>query len=422
MSDTSRVQLAYVAESTYGVQKTGSNLQIIRMSGESLKQDTGATECNEIRSDRQIKGVRRTRISASGSVNFGLTYGTHDDWWAAALLDSAWSTPVSVSGTTISFASADNSINDSGSGFGSITAYSWVKVWGAANAANNGIFKVTSASAAKLVVSGGTLTTESAGRPITVYQGGEVVNGTTLTSYNIERTYADLATTLALYKGMCINGFNLDIPAEGLITGAFDFLGSEEESLTVSGGTGYTTATTTTCMTDIDVVKVLEGGTEQAITAFSMALNNNLRQRMQVGTSGVVSVGTGNVNVTGTLRMFFATATIMNKYLAETESSLAVVVTDPSGNSYVIDLPRVLYTSGLRVAGGPNDDVLADMAWSAYMNTSENITIRIVRFAADAASSASTSISASPSSTPSASISASPSASPSASVSSSPST
>jgi hypothetical protein len=417
MSDTSRIQLAFVAESTYAAQKTGVNLQILRLTGESLKQDTGSTESGEIRSDRQLADIRRTRIGASGAVNFELSYGTYDTLMAAALLDSAWSSAVAVSGTTISFSSVDNSINDSGSGFGSITDYSWIKVWGAATAANNGFFKVTSAAAGKLVVAGGTLVTEGAARPITVYQGAEIVNGTTLPSYNLERTYADLATTLSLFKGMCANGLSLDIPAEGMITGTFDFVGSVEDSITVSGGTGYTAATTTKPITDTEVVTFFENMTSQAITAFSMALTNNLRQRMRVGSAGVVSVGTGNVGITGTLRMLFETVTMFDKYLDETATSLAMLITDQDANSYVIDLPAIKFTNGQRVAGGPNDDVLADMSWSAYMHATEGKTIRIARFPANASSSASTSVSSSPSSSPSSSVSSSPSTSPSSSPS-----
>ena len=85
MSDTSRVQLAYVAESSFGVQETGSNLQILRITGESLKQDVASSQSNEIRSDRQIASIRRSRITASGGVNFELSYGTYDALLAAAL-------------------------------------------------------------------------------------------------------------------------------------------------------------------------------------------------------------------------------------------------------------------------------------------------------------------------------------------------
>jgi hypothetical protein len=36
----------------------------------------------------------------------------------------------------------------------------------------------------------------------------------------------------------------------------------------------------------------------------------------------------------------------MQKFLDETESSLIVTLTDPDGNSYQIDLPRIKYNGG----------------------------------------------------------------------------
>lgn len=64
---------------------------------------------------------------------------------------------------TISAANADNSFNDSGSGFSSFVVGMWIKVSGFVNNANNKYFKIVSVTASKIVVSGGTLTTENAG-------------------------------------------------------------------------------------------------------------------------------------------------------------------------------------------------------------------------------------------------------------------
>jgi len=59
---------------------------------------------------------------------------------------------------------------------------------------------------------------------------------------------------------------------------------------------------------------------------------------------------------------------------------LAVSLQDPAGNGYIIDLPAVKYTAGQRVAGGPDDDVMVPLSWSAYAHATEDVTIRIARF------------------------------------------
>ena len=378
MSDTSRVQLAYVAESSFGVQKTGSNLQILRITGESLKQDVASSQSNEIRSDRQIASIRRSRITASGGVNFELSYGTYDALLAAALLDSAWGSPVAVcSSATVSAAASGNKFTGT---FTAPTAGEWIKVSGFTNAANNGYFKVVTASTSEITVSGGTLVDEASATGISITQGGSIVNGTSLSTFNLERTYDDLSSELSLFLGMAINGLSLNVPVEGEITGGLEFLGHSESSETASGGTGYDAATTTEHMTALDVQNLLENQAAMSIRSFTLDLNNNLRQRAIVGSSGVLSIGSGRCIVSGTLEAYYASKTIYDKYLNGTATALALLLQDPAGNGYIIDLPAVKYTAGQRVAGGPDVDVMVPLSWAAHAHATENVTIRIVRF------------------------------------------
>jgi hypothetical protein len=385
MSDTNRVQIASIVESSFATKETGSNLQIMRLTGESLKLDAAMGESAEMRSDRQTPGIRRTRVSASGGVNVELSYGTYDDWLEAALMaGSTWSAPVTVNASTISALADDNSFSDSGNGFGSLAANQWVYISGFTGAAvaNNGFWKIATAAAGKITVTGGTVTTAAAGDSVTITQGGSIVNATALTTFNLERKYADLTGELSLFVGMAINGLSLTVPQEGIVTGSFDFLGADEQSLTASAGSGYDDAATTDPFSSLDVTSLLEDQTAMTITSFSLNLQNNLRTRLVCGSGGVVSIGTGKINLTGTLQAYYETKTLYDKFVNETASALAVALTDPAGNRYVIEMPRVKFSGGQRVANGPNGDVMADMQWTAYRHATEDVTIRIARFAA----------------------------------------
>lgn len=384
VGDSNRVQLAYVAESAFGVQKTGLNLQILRHTGETLKQDTSIQQSSEIRSDRQIADVARTGIGVSGQLNVELTYSSYDDLLAAALMSSGWSSPVTVGpAATISAANSDNSFNDSGNGFGSIVANQWIKVSGFTTAANNGYFKVVSAAAGKIVVSGGTLTDEAAGDSVTVVMGAQVVNGTTKTSFNIERTYEDLSNELSIFLGCMINELGLNVSLDSMITGNFGLIGKKEESLESSGGTGYTAASTTEVMNCVDdILALFENQVAVDSTSFSLSLNNNLRARNKLGELGAFDVGTGTISVTGSLQAYFQSKTLFDKYLNFTSTSLSIKLEDGAGNAYIVDLPNVKFTDGQRQAGSQNQDIIADLQWQAFLDTTEDITIRIVKFAA----------------------------------------
>ena len=382
MSDANRVLLSFAEESAFGIKETGSNLTVLRYNSESLKQDMNTTVSEEIRSDRQIADIARIGVSASGGMEFELSYGSHDEFIKAALQSSAWSSEVKISAqATISASSVDNSISDSESAFGSFTANQWIYISGFATAANNGFFKIRTVTAGKLILWNGTLVTEVAGEQITLQQGGYICNGTTLVSYNIEKDYQDLASTLSLLKGMSINGMGLEVPADGIIKGTFDFMGSAEESLTASAGDGYNAANSNQVMTGANhVTNFLENFEETSILSLSLNLTNNLRTRLVVGTLGVASMGSGTVEITGIITLHMSDATLFNKYLNQDTTSIVFAARDVQGNGILIELPSVKIIDGQRNAGGINTDVIGTFEFRAFMDADELVSIRIARF------------------------------------------
>lgn len=382
--DANRVRLSQVKEVTYGTTPS-SPLKEIRLLRESLKQSTTWVRSTQIRNDRQVVGVKRTDIKAEGGIEFELSYGDFDDHFEQGLMSSAWSAVVTQTKTVYSFASGDNSINDSGNNFvtnGYLADY-WVKISGAANAANNGYFKAVSVAAGKIVLAGGTLVTESAGASITLVQGARVKNGTTITSYSIEREYRDLTTELTAYTGMVIDQLSLSGAVGQLWTGSLTYIGKKEESKTATIGNGsYTAASGNAIMNSVDDInKILENATAIVeVLATTLQLNNNLRGRTEMAKLGVQSVGSGTCDLTGTLRTYFSTKTLFDKYLNFTETGFAIVLKDPSGNAYVVDIPKMNFTDGQRVTGGENTDIIAELSFQAFRHPTQDMTIQIARF------------------------------------------
>jgi len=71
---------------------------------------------------------------------------------------------------------------------------------------------------------------------------------------------------------------------------------------------------------------------------------------------------------------------MIDKYLDFEDSSLAIAFNDADGNAFVLDFPKIVYTSAQRVAGGQNQDIICDMAWEAIADDTEDITIRISKW------------------------------------------
>jgi len=330
-----------------------------------------------------IDDVVRANIGVSGDINFELTASNFDTFMQYALQSAGWSSPVvlATESSTISFATSDNSINDSGNGFGSAVVGQWIRITGASNAANNGLAKVVSKTAGKIVCSNITFVLESAGDgDVSITMGAQIVNGVSLSSIHAERKYEDLTNIFARYAGLCFEGMSLAVNSEAMITGSFSLMGKSETSAAASFGSGYTAPSNKSVMNAVDhVKKVTVGGTVTGVTALSFALANNLRGRTQVASLGPVSVGSGTCDVSGTAQLYFATQTLMDKYLNFESTTLSLCIDDGT-NAFVFEFPNIRFTSGKRVAGGVNQDIIADLAWTAFRNSSEDIQIRIARW------------------------------------------
>ncbi len=372
---------------TLGTTKAGVDATFTegRMTSEGLRQDTATTASQEIRSDRQVSEILRTSISALGDVAFELSYGTYDPIFKSALYSAAFSSAVVVGpAATISFDPADNSVNDSGSGFGSIVVGQWVRMSGANKAANNGVGKVLTQAAGKLTLSGITLVTEAAGASVTVKMGEQIVNGTTETSFTFEKEFTDLAQVFANFLGQIPGSLELRVASGAIITGSFSLLGQKELSPSPRGSSAstLTAASTTGVSNAIDNISaILENAVEYASTQFAFTLSNALRERPEIKVLGAQSIGAGRVGITGTLQAYLREdVRAIDKYLAFDSTSLAFVVTDKASNIYVFEFPEVKFTSGQRAVGGTEQDVFADFQWMASRDSTEDVTMRIVRF------------------------------------------
>ena len=388
MADANRMNLAYEKEVTYGT-TVGTELIDLRFTSESIAQITGTVNSAEIRSDRQIVDHLRTTINVAGDMNIELSYSAFDDFMEWGLQSAVWTTAV-VSGVTngtndIAAANGDNAFDTAGSfvtdGF---KINRWIKASGFSETANNTFFRIISVVATKIVVGGGTLTTDATDAAHILTMGAEIVNGVTDSSFSIEKEYTDLTNIFSIYTGFMIDSLTLTVPSDNIVTGSFGILGKIAASASsTEGDEGHTAAPSNEVMAGIeDITAIMESSTALASTQFSISLSNNLRERMQIGTLGPIGISSGTTEVTGTLQGYFTQVAEIDKYLNFTDTTLAIQFADSTGKGYVIDLPRVNYSSGTRVAGGVNTDILADLAFSSFRHETQGETIVIQRFLA----------------------------------------
>lgn len=384
---TDRKEIRWVVEGSYGAGAAGAKMADLRLTSESLKQTTETRSSEELDSTRNITDVKRTNKGVTGSIEGELTYGTYDNLMMYALQAASWSSQVTETDTTYSMANGDNSINDSANGFvtDGFLAGQWIITSGFTVAANNGIFKIVSVAAGKMVLSHGTVTTEAAGDTVTITMEPQIVNGTTFNSISVEREYSDLSQEFVEFQGIGLDVLRIGVDSKSVVTIGFDCIGESETSGTVTSGDGSPTAvnTNTAFSTQGDVQAIYENGSSTEVSSFSIELANTLRARdMVLGTLGPESIGSGKCRVSGTVEALYESKTIYDKYLNFTDTSLAIKMTDSAGNTYVMEVISCNYTDGDRSGGGTEEDIIMITPYEGKKDSTEAATFRIVRFPA----------------------------------------
>ena len=310
MTDTNRVSLYLLEESTWGTTPSSGAWETLRFTGESLSLNVDTANSAEIRADRNVEDIIRTGENVSGDINFELSHGTYDSLLEGLMMSS--------------------------------------------------------------------------------FSSNELVNGTTLKSFSIEKKFEQL-TKYHTFKGCRVSSMNLSVNAGEIVTGSFSFMGKELEADTSSASSGTPAAATTTAAYNaINNVTVLnEGGSSLAdkVTSLSLTIDNNLRQNVAIGTAAPSQIGLGQFLVTGTMTVYFSSSAIFDKFVAGTDSALAFTLSDLGGSAKTINfnMPKIEYTSATVLAGGVNSDVMAEVGFTAKYQSTANSgiggTLKITRSA-----------------------------------------
>jgi hypothetical protein len=177
--------------------------------------------------------------------------------------------------------------------------------------------------------------------------------GTTRRSFTIERHHTDINKYLRS-TGCSFNSMSLSVAPNSMVTGSLSVIGKSFSvaSAAISGAT-YS-AETTTAPFDSFTGSINEGGSSVAVvTGIELSIDNGMEALYVVGSDETLVPSIGKSTVTGSITAYFENSTLIDKFIAETASSLEFTLTDQAGNSYVFELPNIKYNSGNPEVGGP---------------------------------------------------------------------
>lgn len=104
-------RLRVIPEVTFGTTPGSGSSKDLRFTGESLNFGITTETSQEIRSDRQIADLIQTGAETTGDIQFELSYGSYDEFIAAAL-GGAWASNVLTNGSNVPFFSIEKGFTD----------------------------------------------------------------------------------------------------------------------------------------------------------------------------------------------------------------------------------------------------------------------------------------------------------------------
>ena len=350
MSDSNRIQVSYLRETTWGTTPSSAFTELL-LTGGGFTHDLETVESQQVRSDAQSAGFKRTGTDASASLQVEWSAGAFDELLRGALRsDADWSTNPDLSATDVTVALVGSTYTTTGDiDFSTnITKGQWVYIAGFTETANNGWKRCTSVSSTVLTVAQ-SLANEASGDSVT-FNSSQIVNGTTQSSYSLQAEYLDLTNRLNIITGARVGSWSMDVSPGAILTGEFEFSGKDIAQAAAKAGDGTVTAAAgNSVMSEVDAVNNIfidDVATTADVTNFSLALNSNPRSNRALGNLANVAIGQGKTSVTGGLEMYLDDTSWAEQGNLFNFTKFQVAIDfDDGTNRYLVELPQCVYTS-----------------------------------------------------------------------------
>jgi hypothetical protein len=354
----------------------------IPITGEGLKHNKETVSDPTIRADGNIDGHTEVGVSGDGDINFVLRHADYQNLLTSSIRNTPSTESKTGAGTSNNFAFAA-----AGAGVQVITGPAtwtdnfvvgaWVRVASAAQALNNGVFKVTAKTSTTLTVANTTGVSET--NSVAVITQKMTRNGVLLRSWLLEKRFLDISK-FQYFPGMRVGGAQLQVQSKAQVTGSFTFLGAQGIPSATTIGNASSTAKSTDKVINAssNVGQLTENGVAMSaiVKAFSLTINSNLRSQDVIGSKFPGGIGAGSVAVEGQIEVYFQDIALMQKDYDHTQTSFSIRLTDPAGKVMIITLPALELSEGSPIAGGKDTDVMAAYKMNCHYDPTTACTIQ----------------------------------------------
>ncbi len=350
--------VSYKKETTWGTLAGNTSGKQLRRVTADFNLEKETYESGEIRTDRQVADFRHGVRSAAGSLNGELSSKTYSDFMQS-LVAKDFAAVSAITGLSITIAAgtapawvltrATGSWLSDGILVGQVVRLT-AGTFNATNLNKNGLVTAVTALGLTVVPMNGVAFvvqgTAVTGATLAVI--GKVTSvpatGHTDDSYTIEEWYSDIAQS-EVYTGMKVGSMAVQLPASGLATVDFSFMGKD---LTQTGTSQYFTSPTAQGTDGIYAAVsgvMLVGGLPVAlVTSADFTVERAMENATAVGSNSVAEIFSGRIRVSGNLSVYFQDVVFRDYFNNETPVSLVMALTEditPASDFISFTLPKV---------------------------------------------------------------------------------
>lgn len=334
--------VAYKKESTWGTPAGSTGGKQVRRVTADFNLTKETYESNEIRTDRQLADFRHGVRSADGTLSGELSPNSYADFmqslvakdFAAVSAVASLSVTIAASGSLWTITRSTGDWLSNGLKVGSVIRLTGAGL-NAANAAKNLlIVSMTTTVITVQSLNGSALVAEGPIASVTATAVGKQTfvpaTGHTEDSYTIEQWFQDISQS-EVFAGMRVGTMNVQLPATGLTTVDFSFMGKD---LSTKGTTQYFTTPTAQgtngIFAAVNGAMIVNGLPVALVTSADFTVERAMENATAVGSNSVAEIFMGRIRVSGNLSVYFQDATFRNYFDDETPVSIVFALTTGS--------------------------------------------------------------------------------------------
>lgn len=381
-------QVAYKKETAgqWGVAAAAGpsgSAKYLRRVTSSFNLEKESYESSEIRTDYQVADFRHGVRSASGSLSAELSPGTYSDF-----IGSAVAKAFATAGT---LAAVSYSIAVQGSGWritktapatsfiGLFYVGEVVRITAAGGNVNNTgrnllVTNLTADSLDVVPLDRGTMTVEGPIASATIAVAGKKtfapLTGHLDESYTIEEFFSDIVQS-EVYTGMKVGSASFSLPATGLVTCEFGFMGKDVTTGTTQYFTAPAALSTSGIFASVNGLLLINGVAVALLTGLNININRNMQSATVVGSNSIAELFEGRIAVDGDFSAYFENGSLRDLFLNETEASLVVTLSASNAKNaefMSFTLPRIKVNSNTKDDG--EQGIVAQHSFTALLPAS----------------------------------------------------